>query len=352
MGYFAINNSTQQLKSNFKKVLGWLLILGFVGVIAAYYILFSGNIEQNNGDYFYIKSTDSYERMRENLIKNKVVDNVQTFDLVANRMDLRNTFKPGRYKLSKNLSNLSLVRKIRNGGSDPVVLKLKSEISRDSLLTFLGDNFECSKSEIKDVLASDWASKNGFTIENVFVIFLPDHYFINWATPADKLVERFLAEYKKYWTAERIAKAKTQNLTPQEASILASVVDGEAIHVSEMSTIAGLYLNRIKQGIPLQADPTILYVVGKEGRRRVLYEDLKRPDPYNTYLNKGLPPGPIFSADKKAIEAVLSPKKHDYIFMCAKPDGSYKHNFTASMAEHNKNAAAYRRFMDSQGVKR
>ncbi len=340
------------MKSTQKKILGWILILGFVGVIAAYYILFSGNAGSGNGEYFYVKSTDSYERMRENLIKDKVISNVQTFDLVADKMNLRNTYKPGRYKISGALSNVSLVRKIRNGRSEPVVLKLKSEISRDSLLTFLGDNFECSKSEIKDVLASEWATKNGFTSENVYVIFLPDHYFINWATPADKLVERFLTEYKKYWTAERIAKAKIQNLTPQEASILASVVDGEAIHVSEMATIAGLYLNRIEKGIPLQADPTILYVVGREGRRRVLYEDLKRPDAYNTYLNKGLPPGPIFSADKKAIEAVLSPKKHDYIFMCAKPDGSYKHNFTASMAEHNKNAAAYRRFMDSQGVKR
>jgi UPF0755 protein len=341
-----------QLKSTQKKILGWVLILGFVGVIAAYYVLFSGNAGGGNGDYFYVKSTDSYERMRENLIKNNVIGNVQTFDLVADKMNLHNTFKPGRYKISGDLSNLSLVRKIRNGRSEPVVLKLKSEISRDSLLTFLGDNFECSKAEIVDVLASEWATKNGFTSENIYVIFLPDHYFINWATPADKLVERFLTEYKKYWTAERIAKAKIQNLTPQEASILASVVDGEAIHVSEMATIAGLYLNRIEKGIPLQADPTILYVVGREGRRRVLYEDLKRPDPYNTYLNKGLPPGPIFSADKKAIEAVLSPKKHDYIFMCAKPDGSYKHNFTASMAEHNKNAAAYRRFMDSQGVRR
>ena len=267
-------------------------------------------------------------------------------------MNLPNTFKPGRYKISDGVSNVQLVRRIRNGKSEPVTLKLKSEISRDSVLTFLGENFECSKQDIKKILNSDWVAENGFTKENVYTIFLPDHYFVNWATPADKLLERFLKEYKKYWTAERVALATNLNLTPESATVLASIVDGEAIHVSEMPIIAGLYLNRINKGIPLQADPTILFVVGREGRRRVLYEDLKRADPYNTYLNRGLPPGPIMTPDKRAIEAVLKPSSHDYIFMCAKPDGSYKHNFTASMAEHNKNAAAYRRFMDSQGVKR
>ena len=340
------------MKSTSKKIISWLLIIGFVGIIAAYYVLFKSNVANANGDYFYIKTTDSYEKVRENLIYSEVIDNVATFDLVANKMNLPNTFKPGRYKISDGVSNVQLVRRIRNGKSEPVTLKLKSEISRDSVLTFLGENFECSKQDIKKILNSDWVAENGFTKENVYTIFLPDHYFVNWATPADKLLERFLKEYKKYWTAERVALATNLNLTPESATVLASIVDGEAIHVSEMPIIAGLYLNRINKGIPLQADPTILFVVGREGRRRVLYEDLKRADPYNTYLNRGLPPGPIMTPDKRAIEAVLKPSSHDYIFMCAKPDGSYKHNFTASMAEHNKNAAAYRRFMDSQGVKR
>lgn len=329
-----------------------MLIIGFLGLIGAYFILFKGNTSSANGEYFYIKSTDSYEKVRENLIYNKLVKNATTFDLVANKMDLANTYKPGRYKITKGMSNIDLVRRIRNGNSDPVTLKLKSEMSRDSLLTFLSDNFEFTRDELERSLKSEWVEKNGFTTENVYAIFLPDHYFINWATSSEQLLDRFLKEYKKYWTAERIAKAKLQDLTPEQAVILASIVDGEAIHTSEMPTIAGLYLNRIKKRIPLQADPTILFVVGREGRRRVLYEDLKKQDPYNTYLNLGIPPGPIFSPDKRAIEAVLKPQSHDYIFMCAKPDGSYKHNFTSSMADHNRNAAAYRKFMDSQGVKR
>ncbi|NNJ56581.1 MAG: endolytic transglycosylase MltG, partial [Bacteroidia bacterium] len=198
----------------------------------------------------------------------------------------------------------------------------------------------------------EWVQENGFTSENVWCIFLPDHYHFNWATPADKAITRFVDEYNKFWTEERKNKAKALNLTTKQACILASIVDGEAIHVSEMPTIAGLYLNRMSKGILLQADPTVLYVVGREGRRRVLNRDLKKEDPYNTYLNTGLPPGPIFLPDKRAIEASINPKKHDYIFMCAKPDGSFKHNFTASSAQHLRNAAAYRRSLNRQGIMR
>jgi UPF0755 protein len=201
-------------------------------------------------------------------------------------------------------------------------------------------------------MSSKWVEARGFTNENNWCIFLPGHYHFNWATPADKAITRFVDEYNKFWTPERQKKAKAQGLTTKEACVLASIVDGEAIHVREMPTIAGLYLNRIKKGILMQADPTVLYVVGREGRRRVLNRDLKKEDPYNTYLNLGLPPGPIFLPDKRAIDASINPKKHNYIFMCAKPDGSYTHNFTASISQHNRNAAAYRRSLDRQGVKR
>jgi UPF0755 protein len=119
-----------------------------------------------------------------------------------------------------------------------------------------------------------------------------------------------------------------------------------------MPTIAGLYLNRLKKGILLQADPTVLYVVGREGRRRVLNRDLRTQHPYNTYINKGLPPGPIFSADKRAILASINPQKHNYIFMCARPDASYFHNFTASATQHRKNARAYRKSLNARGVMR
>jgi UPF0755 protein len=250
------------------------------------------------------------------------------------------------------MSNLELVRKLRSGKWEKVVIKLKSEMTRDSIIKYLANNLQANEEELLKAMNNAWVSENGFTAENKWSIFLPDHYHFNWATTADKAILRFVDEYNTYWTADRIAQAKAQGLTTKEAVILASIVDGEAIFADEMPTIAGLYLNRINKGIPLGADPTIWFVVGKGERRRLLYVDLKKAHPYNTYLNAGLPPGPIFCPDKRAIEAAIAPKKHNYYYMCAKPDGSLRHAFANGLAEHNRNAAAYRRSLDRQGVRR
>jgi UPF0755 protein len=335
-----------------RKYLVAILILGILGAIGLYVMVFKGNTQASNKEYFYIYSYDEYEDVRSNLIEARIIENVSSFDLVAEKMNLPKTYKAGRYKIPEGLSNVELVRKIRSGSWEKVVIKIKPDMSRDSVLTYLSDNLEVEKSELAVALRSDIIMDNGFTSENVWCIFLPDHYHFNWATPADKVLRRFLDEYNSFWDADRLKKAKTLNLSTKEVCILASIVDGEAIHVDEMPTIAGLYLNRIRKNMLLQADPTVLYVAGREGRRRVLYRDLRTEDPYNTYLNLGLPPGPIFLPDKRAIDASLNPKQHNYIFMCAKPDGSYYHNFTASKAQHDRNANAYRRSLNAQGIRR
>ena len=281
-----------------------------------------------------------------------MIENKVTFDLVAKQANLPNKYKPGRYKIAAGMSNLELVRKLRSGKWEKVVIKLKSEMTRDSIIKYLANNLQANEDELLKAMNNAWVSENGFTAENKWSIFLPDHYHFNWATTADKAILRFVDEYNTYWTADRIAQAKAQGLTTKEAVILASIVDGEAIFADEMPTIAGLYLNRINKGIPLGADPTIWFVVGKGERRRLLYVDLKKAHTYNTYLNAGLPPGPIFCPDKRAIEAAIAPKKHNYYYMCAKPDGSLRHAFANGLAEHNRNAAAYRRSLDRQGVRR
>lgn len=317
-----------------------------------YYILFRGNTEATDGTYFYVKSTDTYNQVLENLTQNGIVKDMGTFTLVANQFDLPTKFKPGRYKLGKDMSNLNLVRKMRSGKWEKVIAKLKSEMTREQIIDYLAENTEAKKEELLQAMDGAWVAESGFTTENKWCIFLPDHYHLNWATPAEKTVKRFVEEYNKYWTEDKIAKAKAQGLTTKEATILASVVDGEAIFADEMPTIAGLYLNRVNRGIPLGADPTIWFVVGKGERRRLRYADLKVAHPYNTYLNSGLPPGPIFCPDKRAIEAAIAPKKHNYYYMCAKPDGSLRHAFANGLDEHNRNAAAYRRSLDQQGVVR
>jgi UPF0755 protein len=332
--------------------LGLFLLLGIFAIAGAYFVAFKGNTTPLDKDYFYIRHDDTYARVRENLIQKKVVKNARTFDLVATQMNLPNTYKPGRYKIEKELNNVELVRKIRQGNWDKVIVKVPIEMTREQVVAHLAEKLEPSKDEIREALNGDWMQQNGFTSENRWSVFLPDRYHFNWATPADKVVGRFVDEYTSFWTASRKQKARVQGLTTKEAVVLASIVDGEAIHIDEMPIIAGLYLNRLKKGQLLQSDPTVLYVVGREGRKRVLYSDLRQDHPYNTYKTMGLPPGPLFAPDKRAIDAVLNPVKHKYIFMCARPDGSYRHNFTASITQHNRNAAAYRRSLDRRGVRR
>ncbi|MFT4876038.1 MAG: UPF0755 protein [Bacteroidia bacterium] len=344
--------ANRDLNKKQRKYFGIFLLLGFFTLAGAYYVLFLGNTNASDGEYFYIRSDDSYEQVLQNLTVHNLIENKVTFDLVAKQVNLPNKYKPGRYKIVAGMSNLELVRKLRSGKWEKVVIKLKSEMTRDSVLNYLADNLQASKGEVVKAMNGAWVQENGFTDENKWSIFLPDHYHFNWATTADKAILRFVDEYNTYWTADRKAKAKAQGLTTKEAVILASIVDGEAIFSDEMPTIAGLYLNRINKGIPLGADPTIWFVVGKGERRRLLYVDLKKAHPYNTYLNAGLPPGPIFCPDKRAIEAAIAPKTHNYYYMCAKPDGSLRHAFANGLAEHNRNAAAYRRSLDRQGVRR
>ena len=320
---------------------------------AGYYVFFAINTtSSSDGVYFYIRHDDTYATVRQGLINNEIVKNVKTFDLAAQKMNLSNTFKPGRYKIDGRFTNVQLIRKIRNGNWDKVIVKVDIEMTRAQVMDHLVSSLEPNREELVKAMNEEWVQENGFTDENKWCIFLADHYHFNWALSADDIVQRFLYEYNTFWSPDRQAKAKLLGLTTKEACILGSIVDAEAIHVSEMPTIAGLYLNRLKKGILLQADPTVLYVVGREGRRRVLNRDLKTPHPYNTYLNKGLPPGPIFSPDKRAILASISPKKHNFIFMCARPDASYYHNFTASAVQHRKNARAYRRSLNARGVMR
>mgnify|MGYP000914738135 CR=1 FL=1 len=335
-----------------KRLGAWALILLFFGIVAAYYVLLRGNTASSDGEYFYIKSNAAYNDVRQGLINEGLVKDIKTFDLVSKQMNLPNTYKAGRYKIEEGLSNMALVRKIRSGQWEKVVIKIKPEMSRDEVIEHLAFNLEAEAEDIRNELSEEWAATSGFTDENVWNIFLPDFYHFNWASSSQKIIARFSDEYNRFWTSAKKAKAKELELSTKQACILASIVDGEAIHVKEMPIIAGLYLNRLKKGIALQADPTILYLVGREGRQRVLYRDLKQEDPYNTYLNTGLPPGPIFMPDKRAINAVLSPAKHNYIFMCAKPDGSYYHNFAVTKAQHDRNAAAYRRSLNQRGIMR
>jgi UPF0755 protein len=193
--------------------------------------------------------------------------------------------------------------------------------------------------------------KYGFTTETFRTMFIPDTYEFYWTTSAEEFAERMKSEYDKFWNAERRKKAEEINLTPAEITTLASIVQAETAKKEEQNRIAGLYMNRLKNGQLLQADPTVKYAVGDFSLKRILNVHLHIDSPYNTYKNAGLPPGPINFPETTAIDAVLNFERHNYLYMCAKEDFSGYHNFAVTLDEHNRNAAKYRRELDKLNIK-
>ena len=200
--------------------------------------------------------------------------------------------------------------------------------------------------------------ENNFTEETILALFIPNTYEFYWDTPADKIASKLAKEYKKFWNQERLDKAKAKNLTPTEVSILASIVQKETAKVDERPAVAGVYLNRLQQEMPLQADPTVIYAIKKNSGdfdqeiKRVFFNDLRINSPYNTYINKGLPPGPIAMPDVSSIDAVLNAENHDYIYFCANPDKPGYHAFASNYAMHQENAKRYSAWVNKLGINR
>lgn len=343
-------------KKTFPKWLSILLIIivvvgGFVAFKA--YSTFWGSSVTKAQDYLYIHTGDTYEDVLKQIKENKIVQDPELFDYAAKAMKYPESVKPGRYKLTEGTGNRRFIGNLRGGFQDPVKLRFSNIRLKENFAGLLGKNFEADSSKFSAILNNPAvAEKYGFTADNFYVMFIPNTYDIFWNTAPDKVVDRFNEEYKKFWTAERLEKAKAQNLTPAEVSILASIVRGEALHNDEMPLIAELYLNRLKKGMLLQADPTVIYANNDFTIRRVLNKHLTIDNPYNTYRYKGLPPGPINMPPIVAIDAVLNPANHDYIYMCAKEDFSGYHAFATNVAEHQINARKFQKALDARNIKK
>jgi len=340
----------------FPKWLGITIAIIFaIGLIVGYkvYQIFLGASVTDAQKYLYVHTNDTYENVLRRIRTDNIVKDADEFDYVAKAMKYPNTVKAGRYKLEKGMSNRRLVGNLRGGYQEPVSLQFSNIRLKEDFAGFLGRNFEQDSLQFISLLNNEMeAEKYGFTKDNFYTMFIPNTYLIYWNTSADKVLERFSEEYKKFWTAERLEKAKQQNLTPAEVSILASIVRGEALHNDEMPLIAGLYLNRLKKGMLLQADPTVIFANNDFTIRRVLNRHLTIDNPYNTYRFKGLPPGPINMPPIVAIDAVLNPADHNYIYMCAKEDFSGYHAFAVTVAEHLVNARKFQKALDERNIKK
>jgi UPF0755 protein len=346
-----------QQKSRFRKNLYWLLlILGVLCVAAGiklYEDVFAGNInlEPNQKDYLHIYSNRSFDENMEALEQTGKLNNTKAFVRLAELTGYATLIKPGRYEVEKGLSNIKLLRMMVAGKQAPIDLVFKYAQRKSDLVTFLCTRLEADSTTLLQLLNDSVNCDTlGFTTDNVIAMFIPNTYNFYWNTSAQKLFKRFNTEYLKFWNEERKAKLNNLNLTPQQVSTLAAIVMKETYRKDEMPVVAGVYLNRLKKGMPLQADPTIIYALNDNTIKRVGGEMLAVESPYNTYKYSGLPPGPICTPNTYAIDAVLNAQQHNYIYFCAKEDFSGYHNFAASFAQHQINARKYQRELSKRGI--
>lgn len=329
-----------------------LLIYG--GILANQ--VFSKNTKFSQSEvYVYVPTGSTYEDVKK--ILEPFVENMNRFEMVASKRSYPENVKPGRFLFTKGMSSYELVKAMRS--NVPVKLAFNNQERLENFAGRVSSQIEPdSLTLMKTFKDSIFLKENGFTEENVFVMFIANTYEVYWNITAEKFRDKMIKEYRHFWNKERIAKAEKQGLTPIEATILASIVHKESVKKDERPRIAGVYLNRLRLEMPLQADPTVIYAIKKKDNdfdqviKRVFYNDLFLNSPYNTYKVTGLPPGPIAMPDITALDAVLNPEKHDFIYFCASVDRFGYHEFAVTLPEHNVNAKKYADWINSQGVAR
>ena len=304
-------------------------------------------IENSTDNYINITTGSEYEDVRKIIVDRGLVRNIKAFDWVAEKKNYRNFIHSGHYEFEGDMSNNDLINLLRSGIQTPVNVIFNNIRSLEKLSGTIAGQIEADSSEIINLLLDEnYILQFGFTHETVLGVFIPNTYEFYWNTSASGFMERMVNEYRRFWNKERKNMAEARNLTLNQISVLASIVDAETVKETEKPGIAGVYLNRLKRGIRLQADPTILFAIGDFSRNRVLKADLLVDSPYNTYRYAGLPPGPISVPSVSGIDAVLNAEDHSFLYFCARADMSGYHHFSKSLREHNRYAQKYRQALN------
>lgn len=344
-------------KSRFSRIIVIILALCIVvaGIIGyrLYVTVMKPNVwvKDNGTDYLYIPTGADFQDLETILYENGFIVNRKTFSWIASRKNLPAHVHPGRYEIHGGMSNNELINLLRSGQQTPVNLIFNNIRTKPQLAQRLSEQIEPDSLSIITLLNDQQVCESyGFDQETILCMFLPNTYEVFWDITPEKLVSRMDREYEAFWNESRRQKAAELNLTPVEVSILASIVEKETVKNDEKPAIAGVYLNRLKYGWKLQADPTIVYAWGDFSINRVLNIHKQLDSPYNTYLHAGLPPGPICLPSIASIESVLNAENHDYFFFCAKADFSGYHEFARTAAQHAVNANRYRRALDERGI--
>jgi UPF0755 protein len=337
-------------KTQFSPVLVIFIVLSLLILLVAYKLYFGIFAPNINPEYVEktafveIPSNSDFDDVIDQFEKDHLLMDLRSFSLVAKKMNYPNHVYAGRYPISEDMNNYDLIAMLRSGVNQTVMLTIDKFHTIYELAAAVGNELEIDSADIiNHILESDFLSENHLTAEEAITYFIPNTYEFYWNTSLEKFFERMKKESDKFWTPERTEKARKIYFSKADVYTLASIVQEEAVHEDEMERIAGLYLNRIRKKMRLDADPTIKYIVRNRADNKVYIKDYQISSAYNTYQNAGLPPGPIIMARMKAMDAVLNAERHDYIFMCAKADGSGYHEFTSSHRQHINNRNLYLR---------
>jgi len=336
-----------------------LVILGLI-VFAGYWAYINlykpnVNLEGKNFKYVYIPSHADYEDLLNALYEEDVIENHQTFEWMARRMDLDKNIHPGKYRVNTGMNNRQIILMLKNNKQEKVKLTFNSQIhNKEELIEYLDNKLEMQSDELDEYLNNDVLLEKEFGMDpdNVMALVLPNVYEVSWVITKEELFDQLKNNFNLVWNKERRDKCKKTGYSVIEVMTLASIVQGESGIRSEQEKIAGVYVNRLKKNMYLQADPTLKFANRNYDVQRVTNADKEIDSPYNTYKYKGLPPGPIGLVSTGAIDAVLDYDKHNFIFFCAKPELNGYSDFSSSYEQHCKYADAYQKALDKRGIKR
>ncbi len=336
---------------NIRKILSLIIIftvfLAAVIGVTFYKKIYASNVKESKE--IQIPSQANFDSLRP--ILKPVLKNYKSFRWVAKMKKYTHRIKPGNYLIEKGMSNNDLINMLRIGAQKPVKLSFNNQDSLEKLAGRVAAQIEADSVSLLQIISDEkFLSEIGFEKKTALSMYIPNSYEVYWTMTPLEFRDRMLKEYQKFWNENRRELAAKQNLSPLEVSILASIIQKETAYVPERKTVAGLYLNRLQNKWPLQADPTIIFALQEKNKntvpvKRVLYQDLEINSPYNTYINIGLPPGPIAMPDISAIDAVLNPENHDYYYMCASVSDIGKHVFAKTLSQHNVNARKYQNWI-------
>lgn len=330
-----------------KKIVAVLFILVSLAVLYVGWQVFGPTLKAPEGKYFYITTGATFQDVKSNLQQQSIISNTFFFDKIAQQIKYDRNVRAGRYEIKNGMSLYNLLKTLKAGRQSPVRLVINKLRTKEDLAKKIGQQFEADSLETIQFLSSNDSLRSyGVDSHSVMTLVIPNTYLLNWNSSFKKIFIRLKDEQEKFWNKERTQKAADINLTPQQVYTMASIVEEETNKLKDKGLIASVYMNRISKGMKLEADPTVKYAMRDFGLKRILYGHLAYPSPYNTYQNKGLPPGPICTPSAETIDAVLDAPTTDYIFFVAKPDFNGYSNFAATYAEHLKFAKEYQLALD------